>query len=73
VPAAATDAAQLTSQWMGKIIQRLVELYPHAPWQVGNARTFAIVYLFLVIGFWYARASAPPCAESHHKTTLILC
>lgn len=34
VPAAATDAAQLTNEWMGKIIKRLVELYGHAPWQV---------------------------------------
>lgn len=34
VPAAATDAAQLTTQLMGKVTKRLVELYAHAPWQV---------------------------------------
>lgn len=34
VPAAATDAANLTSQWMGKVVSKLVEQYGHAPWQV---------------------------------------
>jgi hypothetical protein len=38
VPAAASDAVQLSALWMSKIVQRLVELYGHAPWQVGGPR-----------------------------------
>lgn len=36
VPTAATDAVMLTNQWMGRVVDRLVELYGHAPWQVGQ-------------------------------------
>jgi len=35
ISAAATDAIMLTNQWMGKICEKLVALYSHAPWQVG--------------------------------------
>ncbi|WIA43332.1 hypothetical protein OEZ86_009826 [Tetradesmus obliquus] len=36
------DAAALSFQWMGKIVERLVSLYSHAPWQV-RASLFAPV------------------------------
>jgi hypothetical protein len=37
---ASDDAAALSCQWMGKIVERLVALYSHAPWQVSQPNVY---------------------------------
>jgi hypothetical protein len=63
---ASDDAAMLSFQWMGKIVERLVALYSHAPWQVsclGLARACAVRVRVYV---WVGVFGAPVLSLSNH-------